>query len=145
MANNAIQRQDWYERAACAVVRQDKTLFQFSNENNLGLTSTECQNVARTKEFQSVLRSERNKFYKELSTDPSRSRSTAIGQLLFAVQKLLEGEQYDKAVTALVALAKLEGWTSDQAQLNIFNDLNAKDIEGLKKKLKDRINSNVAG
>ena len=103
------------------------------------LTSTECQNVARTKEFQSVLRSERNKFYKELSTDPSRSRSTAIGQLLFAVQKLLEGEQYDKAVTALVALAKLEGWTSDQAQLNIFNDLNSKDIEGLRKKLQDKM------
>ena len=58
---------------------------------------------------------------------------------LAAVQKLLEGEQYDKAVTALVALAKLEGWTSDQAQLNIFNDLNAKDIEGLKKKLQDKM------
>ena len=136
---NVIQASDWYEKAADAIVRQGQTLFQWSNEHNKGLTSRECENVARTKEFQNVLRRMRNQLYKELSTDPSRSRSTAIGQLLFAVQKLLEGEQYDKAVTALVALAKLEGWTSDQAQLNIFNDLNAKDIEELKKKLQDKM------
>jgi hypothetical protein len=112
---------------------------RYANEHDLGLTSTECQNIVRTKEFQSAIRAERNRYYKELSTDPTRSRTTAIGQLLFAIQKLLEGEQYDKAVTALAQLFKAEGWTSDQAQLNIFNDLNAKDIEGLKKKLKEKL------
>lgn len=139
MAINQVPRQDWYEKAAAAIVRSEKTLFQFANENNLGLTSTECQNVARTKEFQATLRAERNRFYKELSTDPTRSKTTAIGQLLFAIQKLLDAEQYDKAVAAIAQLFKAEGWTSDQAQLNIFNDLNAKDIEGLRKRLQDKI------
>ena len=137
--SNQIPAAAWYEKAAVAIVRNEKTLFQFANEANLGLTSTECQNIARTKEFQAALRAERNRFYKELSTDPSRSRNTAIGQLLFAITKLLEGEQYDKAVGAIAQLFKAEGWTSDSAQLNIFNDLNAKDIEGLKKKLQDKI------
>ena len=139
MANITVSRQDWYEKAASAIVRSDKTLFQFSNENNLGLTSTECQNVARTKEFQSALRTERNRLYKELASDPSRSRTTAIGQLLFAIQKLLDAELYDKAVAAIAQLFKAEGWTTDSAQLNIFNDLNAKDIEGLKKKLQEKL------
>ena len=139
MATNQVPTQSWYEKAAVAIVRNEATLFQYANLNNLGLTSRECENVARTKEFQAVLRAERNKFYKELSTDTSRSRNTAIGQLLFAITKLLEGEQYDKAVAAIAQLFKAEGWTSDQAQLNIFNDLNAKDIEGLKKKLQEKL------
>jgi hypothetical protein len=138
-ATNQVPAAPWYERAASAMVRNDYNLFRFVNENNLNLTSTECQNILRTKAFQDVLRVERNRFYKELSTDPSRSRNTAIGQLLFAITKLLDGEQYDKAVTAIAQLFKAEGWTSDQAQFNIFNDLNAKDIEGLKKHLADKL------
>lgn len=135
---STIPPADWYEKAAVAIVRNEKTLFQWANETNRGLTSTECQNISRTKEFQNALRAERNRYYKELSTDPTRSRNTAVGQLLFAVQKLLEAENYDKAVTALAQLFKVEGWTSDSAQISIFNDLNANDIEGLRKKLKDK-------
>jgi hypothetical protein len=128
----------WYDKAAEAMVRNEYTLFRFANENNLGLKSTECENIARTKEFQAALRAARNRFYKELSTDPTRSRNTAVGQLLFAIQRLLEGEQYDKAVTALSQLFKAEGWTSDQAQLTIFNELSGKDIEGLRARLRGK-------
>lgn len=134
---STIPPAEWYEKAAVAIVRNGQTLFQWANENNKGLLARECENISRTKEFQSALRAERNRLYKELSTDPSRNRNTAVGQLLFAVQKLLEAEQYDKAVTALSQLFKVEGWTTDSAQISIFNDLNANDIEGLRKKLKD--------
>lgn len=130
-----IPRADWYEKAAEAIVRRGLSLFQFTNEAGLGITSRECENIARTKEFSEVLRTERNKFYKELAVDPSRSRNTAVGQLLFAIQKLLENEQWDKAVSALAQLFKSEGWVSDGAQVNIFQDLNAKDIEALRSKL----------
>lgn len=130
-----VPRQDWYEKAAVAIVRSEKTLFQFSNESNLGLTSRECENIARTKEFQTVLRTERNKYYKELATDSSRSRNTAVGQLIFSITKLIETESYDKAVAAIAQLAKLEGWTSDQAQISVINDLTGKDIEALRARL----------
>lgn len=138
MANITVPRLDWYEKAAVAIVRNGKTLFQFVNENNLGLTSRECENLSRTKEFQAALRAERNRFYKELSTDPSRSRNTAVGQMLFAIQKLLENEQYDKAVAALTQLAKLEGWTSDSANVNIFQDIKAGDLDELRRKLQEK-------
>lgn len=133
-----IPRLDWYEKAAVAIVREEKTLYAWANEAKLGLTSTECANIARTKEFQAALRAERNKFYKELATDQDRSRNVAVGQLIFAISKLLEAEQYDKAVSSLAQLFKVEGWTTDQAQINVFNELNAKDIEGLKKRLQEQ-------
>lgn len=133
-----IPRLDWYEKAATAIVREEKTLYAWANENKMGLTSTECANIARTKEFQAALRAERNRFYKELATDQDRSRNTAVGQLIFAIQKLLEAEQYDKAVSSLAQLFKVEGWTSDTAQVNVFNELNSKDIEGLKRRLAEQ-------
>jgi leucyl-tRNA synthetase len=134
---------DWYEKAAVAIVRNGKTLYQWVNENRMGgLTSRECENIGRTKEFQAALRAERNRFYKELSDDPDRSRNVAVGQLLYAIQKLLEAEQYDKAVSSLAQLFKVEGWTSDQAQISIFNDLNSKDLEGLKRSLEAKKKAN---
>lgn len=136
--SNVIPVADWYDRAAEAMTRNNKTLFAWSNENNKGLRAVECENIVRTKEFMAAMRAARNRFYKELSTDPTRSRNTAVGQLLFAVQKLLENEQYDKAVAALAHLFKVEGWTTDQAQVNIFNDLNAKDIDALRKKMQEK-------
>ena len=127
---------DWYEKAAKAIVREGVTLFQWTNKYNKGLRTSECDAIAKTQEFRTALRNARNLYYKELSTDPTRSRNTAIGQLLFVVEKLIEGEQYDKATAALAQLFRAEGWTSDAANVNIFQDMNAKDIEGLRKKLR---------
>jgi hypothetical protein len=134
-----IPASDWYERACADMVRNGKTLFRWSNEHNKGLTSTECENVARTKEFQACLRAERNKLYAELAKDPTRSKNTALGQMLFAIQKLIENEQFDKAVAAITQLAKLEGWTTDSTQVSIINDISSKDIDALRQKLRDKL------
>lgn len=136
LKKNSIPAAVWYEKAAIAIARNGKNLFAYANENDLGLTSKECEAIAKSPEFLVALRLERNKFYKELATDPARSRNTAVGQLLYAVERLMDGGQYDKAVTAITSLMKAEGWTTEGAQISIFNDLNAKDIDGLRKKLK---------
>lgn len=133
---NQIPIADWYERAANAIVRSGYNLFRWANENDLGLTNRDCENISRTKAWQDVLRTERNKFFKELANDPSRSKNTAVGQMLFAIQKMLDMEQYDKAVSALTQLMKAEGWLAESSSVNIFNDLNSKNIEELRKKLK---------
>jgi hypothetical protein len=139
-----IPPSEWYEKAAFEIVRNSYTLFRFSNEQNLGLTSRECENIARTTEFQNALRAQRNRFYKELSDDKSRSRSTAVGQLLFAITKLLDAEQYDKAVNAIAQLFKAEGWTSDAAQINILQDLSGKNIEEIRAKLQQKVKPALA-
>lgn len=124
----------WFEKAADAIIREGKTLFLFSNENDLGLTSRECENTLRTKAFQEVLRQRRNLYYKEIAMDSSLSRAAVKGQLVLAINKLLEKEQFDKAANAIMQLAKLEGWTSDGTNVNIFEGLTQKDLANLREK-----------
>jgi hypothetical protein len=130
----SIPRQDWYEKAAEAIVRHDRTLFQWANENNMGITSTECNNISRTKEFMAALRACRNRYYKELANDPSRNRAAAVGRLLHIIDKLIEVQQFDKASSALVQLLKAEGWSNEQTNVNI-NEVTGKDIEALRAKV----------
>lgn len=128
------QSEHWFDAAADAIVREQKTLFLFSNEKGLGLTQRECEAVLRTRAFQEVIRVRRNHYYKELANDPSLSRQAVKGQLVHAITKLIEKGQEDKAVTAIMSLAKFEGWTSDGTNVNVFNDLTQKDLIELRKK-----------
>jgi len=116
------------------MVREQIPLFRYTNEHDLGLTQRECESVVRSRAFMEILRLRRNLYYKELANDPSLTRTAVKGQLVFAITKLLEKGMEDKAVAAIMNLAKLEGWTTDQANVNIFNDLNQKDIDALRKK-----------
>ena len=110
------------------------TLFRASQLLELGITNRECENIVRTRSFKQVLATERNKLYKEFANDPSRNRTAAVGQLVFIINKMVEAEQYDKAAKAIMDLAKLENWVGDNSTINIFNDLNAKDLAVLKAK-----------
>lgn len=124
----------WYEKAADAMVREGKSLFAYSNEADLGLTNRECDNILKTKAFQECLRVRRNLYYKEIANDSSLTRAAVKGQLVLAISKMLEKEQYDKAANAIMQLAKLEGWTSDGTSVNIFQDLSSADLQKLREK-----------
>ena len=131
-----IPAQSWYDDAAEAMVRHGQKLFDYANEKNLGLRKVECDNIVRTKEFMAALRGARNKFYKELANDPTRTRNTAVGQLVHAIQSLIDNEQYDKAVAAIAQLAKMEGWNKEAANaINLFQDLSGGDIAKLREKV----------
>lgn len=116
------------------MVREGKTMFQYSNEKDLGLTPKECENVLRTQHFMEILRVRRNVYYKELANDPSLSRSAVKGKLVFVLDRMIEAGQWDKAANCAMQLAKLEGWTSDGTNVNVFQDLTQKDIEKLRTK-----------
>jgi hypothetical protein len=118
------------------MVREGLTLFKVANEENLGLTSRECENIQRTKGFQEVLRVRRNLYHKEIAQDATLSKSAMEGTLVVAAQKLMEKGQEDKAANVIMQLAKLKGWTTDQASVNIFQDLSQQDLA----KLRERIN-----
>lgn len=129
----------WYEGACDAIVREGKSLFAYVNEKDLGLTNRECEAVTKRKEFQEVLRVRRNIYYKELANDASLSRAAVKGQLVLTITKLLEKEQFDKAANAIMQLAKFEGWTSDGTNVNVFNDLTAKDLADLRTKFTNKL------
>lgn len=126
----------WHEGACDAIVREGRTLFAYCNEKQLGLTSRDCENVQKTKTFQETLRARRNIYHKEIASDSSFSRAAAKGQLMVAINKMMEKEQYDKAAAAIMNLAKLEGWTSDGTSVNVFADLTATDLAKLREKFK---------
>lgn len=128
-------QEHWYDAAANAIVREGKTLFKYSVEKDLGLTSTECENIQRTKKFQEILRTQRNLYYKELALDGTLTKTAVEGQMIFAITKLLENGQYDKAVAAMMSLAKIKGWQTDSASVNIFQQMTGGDISKLKETL----------
>lgn len=131
-----IPTEHWWEGACDAIVREGRTLFAYSNEKELGLTSRECENLQKNKAFQETLRNRRNIYHKEVAGDSTFSRAAAKGQLMVAINKMMEKEQYDKAATAIMNLAKLEGWTSDGTNVNVFADLTATDLAKLREKFK---------
>jgi len=126
----------WYQKACEKMAREGKSLFAASNELNLGLTVKECEELLKDKEFASVLRGERLKFYRELAQDPNRSKVSTIGQFLYLADRLTEKEQFDKAANILFQVAKLEGWTDSSTQINIFGDLSQKDLDSMRAKVK---------
>lgn len=128
------QVEHWYEKAADAIVREGKTLFAFSNEADLGLTSRDCENILRTKRFQETIRTRRNIYHREIASDSSYSRAAAKGQLMVAITKMMELGQFDKAANAIMQLAKLEGWTTDGTSVNVFNELTASDLAKLRER-----------
>jgi hypothetical protein len=133
---NERPTEHWHEKAADAIVREGKSLFLFSNEQDLGLTSRECDSIQKSKGFQETLRIRRNIYYKELANDPTLTRAALKGQLIFAITKMIENAQFDKAATAIMSFAKFEGWTSDGANVQIFNDLSHADLVKLREKFK---------
>lgn len=117
------------------MVREGKTLPQVVSELGLEITSTEAANIARTKGFQQALWIARNRYQEELANTPGRGKDQAKGLAVFLVQKLVEEGKWDKAIDALMKLAKLEGWTEPETQVNVFGGLNQQQFDTLKTKL----------
>lgn len=135
MARHQLE-EPYFARLATYMVQHDKDLWVSASELGLGLTSEECQKVSKNKIFQKMLRVERTKAYNELARDPSRSKDTLIGKAIFSIDKLMEAGQFDKALTGILSLAKIEGIVGNDTNINLFSGLSTKDMEALKSKLK---------
>jgi hypothetical protein len=135
LARVQVKSEHWWADCADCMIREGRNMFFYCNEHGLGLTSAECDKVTRSQVFQELFRIRRNIYYKELANDSSLTRTAVKGQLVLAIQKMIEKEQYDKAANAIMQLAKLEGWTSDGTNVNVFNDVTQKDLDALRKRV----------
>ena len=105
------------------------------------LTGQEAENTYRSKSFQRVLRSERNRFFIEIASDPDRTKQTAVGHLLFALEKLSEAGEYKEVAEGLLKLARIEGWTTgEKAEINVFGGLSTQELDNIRKKIQDTEN-----
>jgi hypothetical protein len=124
------------QRAAEIIVREGKNLAQVSLELELNMTSREALDIERSKAFQAILWDERHRYNTELAGNPQASKLSAQGMMLHAIQKLLEEGKWDKALDGVIKYARVAGWIGPDSNVNVFQGLNTKELEGLEKKLK---------
>lgn len=134
----------WYVQAAEEMVRNNSSLKQAALDLKIKLDPDEVQVIERRKEFQEILRTEQNKFYAMVANDPTRTKSTILGKLVIQAELLQKQGDYDKAAVVLEKVAKIEGWTGADQNVNIFAGLTARDISEAKERINKELSPKVA-
>ena len=125
----------WFVQAAEVMVRSQATLKQAAFEIGHPLDPDEADKVTRRKDFQEILRIEKNKFYAGVANDPTRTKSVVLGQMWFLADKLIAEGEFEKAAGVLDKLGKMEGWSGNEGNINIFSGLTARDISEARERL----------
>jgi hypothetical protein len=132
---NVKQAEDWHQKVAEKMVREDKTLYAAAMELNIPITSREAENLTRTKTFQRVLWQERHKLQKEIALDPERNKQSLIGQMAMIAQKLIEQDKFDKAAEVLFKLARIEGHVGPETQVTVLEKFTQSELDAAREKL----------
>lgn len=111
------------------------TFHQAATELGIELDPMESDRTSRRREFQDILRVEKNKLYQSVANDPSRSKATSIGKMEILIENLIAEGEYDKAGQLIERLAKLEGWVGGDSNVNVFAGLTARDIAEAKERI----------
>ena len=125
----------WFVQAAEVMVRTQCSLKQAALEVGHPLDPDEADKVSRRRDFQEILRVEKNKYFQSIANDPTRTKSVLIGQMWVAADRLMFEGEYEKAVSALDKLAKVEGWSGGDSNINVFAGLTPRDISEAKERL----------
>lgn len=128
----------WYRKCARKMVREGKAFLHVTDELGLnGIDGPTAKQIQESETFQAVLRQERLKLAKEYADDPELSKNVAIGMMLMAIEKLMMEAQWDKALEGLKKLATLAGWQGTEGNVNVYQGLNQRDFDELKKRIQD--------
>jgi hypothetical protein len=127
----------WYGKAAEHMVRENKTLIQVALEMGLDIHSRDLVNIERHKAFQQALWAEKNKFYKEIASDPDRGKNVLLGQMTLIVDQLMKEGKWEKAAAAILQLAKIEGIVGTEGTVNVFGPLSERQLAVIEGKLKN--------
>jgi hypothetical protein len=120
------------------MVRNGYSLKQAAFEIGHPLDLDEAERVQRRREFQEILRVERNKYYSEVANDPTRTKSAVLGRMHILADRLHSDGEFDKAAVVLEKLAKMEGWSGNEGNINIFSGLTHRDIAEARERLESQ-------
>lgn len=134
---------NWFHEAADRMVRERKPLRVVAMEMELGLTSVEADKTEKSENFRRVLNKIRNRFYSELGNDPEKTKAALIGRMLLAADELFAEGEYEKGADVVLKLAKVEGIVGAEGTVNVFGGLSAKDIDDLRTKLQNNVQSKL--
>lgn len=119
------------------MVRTNCSLKAAASEIGHPLDPDEADKVTRRRDFQEILRIEKNKFYTAVANDPTRTKAVVLGQMWFLADRLISEGEYEKAASVLDKLGKMEGWSGNEGNINIFSGLTHRDIAEAKARLTD--------
>lgn len=132
---NPLYAPAWFVQAAEIMVRTQTSLKQAALEIGHPLDPDEADKVSRRRDFQEILRVEKNKFYASVANDPTRTKSVVLGQMWVLADRLIALGEYEKAAGVLDKLSKMEGWSGGESNINVFSGLTARDIEEARQRL----------
>lgn len=132
---NPLYAPAWFHQAAEHMVRNSCTLKVAALEIGHPLDPDEADKVTRRRDFQEILRIEKNKFYAGVANDPTRTKSVVLGQMWFLADRLIAEGEFEKAAGVLDKLGKMEGWSGNEGNINIFSGLTARDIAEARQRL----------
>lgn len=124
------------------MVQNQLSFVQAVKELKLALEGYECDVLQKRADWKKTLREAKNAFHADVANTPGRNKSSAIGMMQVAIENLMAEGEYDKAVSAIEKLAKLEGWVGSDSNINIFAGLTAREIAEQKAKVLEEINGN---
>jgi hypothetical protein len=126
----------WYQPVAEVMAREGLSLAEAATRLSVPITKENAAKLFKTKQFQTLLRVEKLRFYAEVGRNPEWSRKTAIGQLLVCIQELMSAGEFDKAAEVILKATKVEGWLGNETQVTVFNGLSQRDLEAIRTKLR---------
>jgi hypothetical protein len=110
------------------MVRNNTALKAAAMDVGIELEPIEAERISRRRDFQEILRIERNKFHAAVANDPTRTKSTAIGMLWLAAERLEREGEHEKAAGVLERICKVEGWAGADTNVNVFGTLTGKEL-----------------
>lgn len=117
------------------MVRENLPFRQAASECGVSLEVEKAAIIHRSRTFQQVLWQARFEFYTEIATSPTRTKAAALGLMVVAIQELAKESEWEKVLEGVLKLAKVEGWIGGDANVNVFANVTAKDIEAEKQRL----------
>lgn len=120
------------------MVRTQCSLKQAALEVGHPLDPDEADKVSRRRDFQEIHRVEKNKYYSTVANDPTRTKSVVLGQMWVLADRLIAEGEFEKAAGVLDKLSKMEGWSGNEGNINIFSGLTARDIAEARDRIQEK-------
>ena len=129
---------EWFQPVAELMAREGLAIEEAATKLRVAITTLEAKNVYRTKSFQRLLRTERNRYFREIGTDREWSKKTAVGKLLACAEELYSRGEYDKCAEVILKATKVEGWVGEAGNVNVFAGMTGRDLDQIRAKLQEK-------
>lgn len=136
--------ESWWQSAAELMAREGLALDEAATRLKIAITSQEARSTQRSKPFQRLLLTERNRFFREIASNREWSKATAVGILLDCCERLRQEGEFDKAAEVILKAAKILGWVGETGNVQVFAGMTGRELEQVREKLVKRVKSETS-